>query len=142
VATREWLLDTGVLVAWIDRGDAAHLRCLNAVRSVRLPVVTCGPVVFEAAYVLSRPSGYVARAVDGLIRDGLIRMEPLPPDALPWIAAFQHKYADLRPDFADAALCWLAERRGLHRVLTLDRDFTIYRRDSGEPFDVRPGPVD
>jgi predicted nucleic acid-binding protein len=37
------------------------------------------------------------------------------------------KYSDLPMDFADACLVYLAEKLRLHTIVTIDRDFNIYR---------------
>jgi uncharacterized protein len=48
--------------------------------------------------------------------------------ALSTAARLMAKYADTPMDFADATLVWLAEQRGIDRVLTLDRrGFLTYR---------------
>jgi predicted nucleic acid-binding protein len=52
------------------------------------------------------------------------------PDAAAYrrIGAILRKYADLRPDWADASLVWAAEDTGIHHIATLDvRDFSAYR---------------
>lgn len=39
-------------------------------------------------------------------------------------------------DFADATLVAVTEARGIHRIVTLDQDFYIYRIHDREAFDV------
>jgi predicted nucleic acid-binding protein len=49
------------------------------------------------------------------------------------------KYEDLRPQFADAALVYLAHREKIDAIFTLDRrDFSIYRNGRGRPFHLVP----
>jgi predicted nucleic acid-binding protein len=54
-------------------------------------------------------------------------------------AAFRGRYQNLKPDLADAALAYLAEREDITTVFTLDRrDFATYRRQDGRAFDLLP----
>jgi predicted nucleic acid-binding protein len=48
------------------------------------------------------------------------------------------KYADTPMDFADATLVRLAEREGLTTILTVDRDFEVYRIGGRKAFRVLP----
>jgi predicted nucleic acid-binding protein len=46
---------------------------------------------------------------------------------MPRIVELTGKYADLPMDFADATLVVTAEKSGLREILSLDKDFDIYR---------------
>jgi uncharacterized protein len=60
------------------------------------------------------------------------------PDA-PQIASLMQKYADQQMQLADAAIVHLADRENVATIFTLDRrDFSIYRRANGTPFDLIP----
>jgi hypothetical protein len=64
-ADEGWLVDTGPLVAVLDRDDPDHPRCIEAFRQARPPLVTTWPVLTEAAYLLA----FSRRAQDGLRRN-------------------------------------------------------------------------
>ena len=50
------------------------------------------------------------------------------------------RYSNLRPQLADAALVYLAEREGIDTIFTLDRrDFSVYRTARNRPFRLLPG---
>lgn len=56
-----------------------------------------------------------------------------------WFSQFFDKYANLKPDFADAALIYLADREAISTIFTLDRrDFGIYRDRNGRPIRLLP----
>lgn len=90
-------------------------------------MLTCWPVLTEAAWLLREDR----RAVNRLLHwesEGTIRLLELGPHSLPWIAKFGDRFANLKPDLADAALAYLAEIHRLDTIFTLDRrDFTVYR---------------
>jgi len=63
----------------------------------------------------------------------------VPAEAYPEIALTLEKYADLDPDFTDAALIWAAHNTGCRRILTVDRAvFEIYRLKGNKRFDLLP----
>lgn len=122
------LVDTGPITALLARDDPYHGVCRRIIRGSRNPLLlTCWPVITEAAWLLR---GYknAVKSLLGYIDQDLLRMLELDERAPRWLAAFLEQYADLRPQLADAALVYLAEREGIETVFTLDRrDFTVYR---------------
>jgi uncharacterized protein len=45
-----------------------------------------------------------------------------------------NKYHDLPMDIADASLVVVAQNLGLRKILTLDKDFFVYRLEDGSAF--------
>ncbi len=61
----------------------------------------------------------------------------LPVYAYPEVGEILARYADLDPDFTDAAIVWLAEKTGCHAILTVDvRDFSVLRLAKGKRFEL------
>jgi predicted nucleic acid-binding protein len=50
---------------------------------------------------------------------------------MPRLAELTRKYSDLPMDFADATLVITAEKTGIKEIISLDKDFDIYRMASG-----------
>jgi uncharacterized protein len=121
------LIDTGPLVAIISERDTEHRRCLEQSRTISPPMVTCWPVVTEAAWLLrNRPAS--VRDLFCAFEDGVLRLARLDETDMPAIDGILKTYASLRPQLADASLVHLAEREQLLKIFTLDRrDFTVYR---------------
>lgn len=121
------LVDTGPIVALLDRSDAEHDVVVSALDTLHDPLVTVWPVLVEAMYLLS----FSWRAQKGLwemLETGAMAIVPLDGGDVPRMKQLMEKYRDRPMDLADAALVCVAEREGLRRILTLDRtDFTIYR---------------
>lgn len=134
---RGWLVDTGPLVAILDRDDPDHGRCVRAFRQVRPPLLTTWPVITESLYLVE----FSRRAQDGLlemIQRGAVAIAELTGQDVPRLRALLEKYRDTPMDFADATLVRVAERNGIANVFTLDRDFVVYRADRGRAFSIRP----
>jgi predicted nucleic acid-binding protein len=74
----------------------------------------------------------------GLVRSRSIAVLPIGDNDLPELERLMLKYADRPMDFADATLVRLAEREGLTTILTVDRDFEVYRIGGRRAFRVLP----
>ena len=121
------LVDTGPLVALLDRSDPYHLTCQETLSSLDDSLVTVWPVVTEAMYML-RAYWQAQEALWEMIEMGAVEILPLGIDDVPRMKQLMRKYRDLPMDLADAALVRVAERERLRRIFTLDRrDFQIYR---------------
>ena len=132
--------DTGPLVAIVRAREKAHKRCAAALKTLRTPLLTCWPVLTEAAWLLrDEPGGY--KALGGLIESGLVELAELDATTLAWVIAFMNRYASTKAQMADAALMCLAEQEGIDKVFTLDRrDFTIDRTTDGHALAIIPEP--
>jgi len=132
------LVDTGPLVALLDRSDPDHVACQETLSSLSDSMVTVWPVVTEAMYML-RAYWRAQEALWEMIETGAVAILPLGPDDVPRMKELMRKYRDLPMDLADAALVRAAERERLRRIFTLDRrDFQIYRPSRIGRFAVIP----
>jgi predicted nucleic acid-binding protein len=125
-------------VAVVRSRERAHRKCAAALNAFRAPLLTCWPVLTEAAWLLRKEPGGM-RAIGGLVESGLVKPVELDDPALAWIIAFLDRYASAGAQMADAALMYLAEREGVDTVFTLDRrDFSIYRTTDGRALAIVP----
>ena len=125
------LIDTGPLVAWLDRRDQDHARVSAFLAGFHGRLSTTWPVLTEVCHLI--PNHIVPR----FLRWAAVTVElhELPAAAIADIAARIEKYRDLPMDLADASLVWLGERIGVIDILTLDeRDFGVYRLAGGQRF--------
>ena len=123
------LVDTGPLVAVIRAKDRDHQRCRRYMAGVRAPLLTTWPVLTEAAWLLREDDRFVS-ALLKMVSGGRLQVDPLGPEAAGRIDSFLTKYADQKPQLADATLIYLANALNLDTVFTLDRrDFSVYRKD-------------
>jgi predicted nucleic acid-binding protein len=127
VIDRRVLIDTGPMVALFSEDDGQHGRCTDALKALQPPLLTCWPVIAEAAWLLRQRPHSRYQLFDGF-GNGMFRLLSLDADDLPAIAAVMRRYEDAGLQFADAALAHLAERENIRTVFTLDRrDFLIIR---------------
>lgn len=132
------LADTGPLVALIDRGEREHVRCVAALTTLTIPLVTTWPVVAEAMYLLGRGGWLAQSALWRIIRGGNLVIPELGSAYLPRMHDLMEQYRDTPMDFADASLVALAEQTGERQVFTLDAHFQAYRMHGRQRFDTLP----
>jgi hypothetical protein len=131
------LVDAGALIALLDRDDAQHERCVEALKRIRDPVVTVWPAVTEAMHLLAdTPRGQ--DALCDIVSDGALKVLPLDAGDMDRIKQLMQKYRDLPMDFADATLVRAAERERLTRIVTFDRHFEVYRLPNRTRFTLLP----
>ncbi|QDV80800.1 type II toxin-antitoxin system VapC family toxin [Botrimarina mediterranea] len=124
------LVDTGPLVAVLNTGDQHHEQCVESLKSLRLPLLTCWPVVTEAAYLLRSYPDAIAKLLEGL-ETSFLELLPLDESDASAIREILSTYRDQGFQLADASLMHLAEREAISTVFTLDRrDFGVYRPQS------------
>lgn len=129
------VVDSGPLIALFDRDDAHHalvVRYLADHRRLRL--LSTWAVVNETSALLASRVGKQAELdfLEWVERGGLAIVSQ-DATAVARIRALIAKYRDLPFDFADASIAVLAEQSGITQVLTLDRNFEVYRDARGRP---------
>jgi predicted nucleic acid-binding protein len=126
------LIDTGPIVALLMESDQYHEACLKQVRQIRGPLLTCWPVITEAAWLLRAYRDAVRRLL-ATFYGRPFQILPLGEEDLPAIASILAKYRNLEIQLADAALMHLADREGIDSIFTLDRrDFGVMRLAHGK----------
>ena len=132
------LLDTGPLVAVLRKDDAWHQACIDQFKQLNPPLITCWPVLTEAAWLLRRTPSAV-QSLLSFHTKGLYRIAPLDWHCPVWIAEFFQRFNDREPQLADAVLMYLAERDKIDAIFTLDRrDFSVYRLNNGQALKLLP----
>lgn len=134
------LLDTGPLLAILDRSDSQHGLCLATLSQFSDDVLTTTwPCFTEALYLLGRQGGFnLQRAAWDLWLQGSIDLHSLSDDKTIDAAQLMEQYQDLPMDLGDASLMATANYLGIRRIFTLDSDFHIYRLKDGTPLEVIP----
>ena len=124
---RSVLLDTGPLVASINRRDRFHEWTKSQLAQIEPPMFTCEAVLAESCFLLRHwPGG--SRAIAEFVERKIIEI-PFRVDthARP-LANLMAKYANVPMSLADACLVRMSELDENSVLFTFDRDFTFYRR--------------
>lgn len=129
---RTILLDTGPWLALFHAADRQHARTVDWLRreggGVRL--VSTWPVLTEVAFFLR---AHTKQRVLEWVGRGALELVALDERDLRAMHASIGRFAEQRPDLADASLLAVADRLGVGEVATFDRkDFSIYRIGRGD----------
>jgi predicted nucleic acid-binding protein len=133
------LLDTGPIVALLDRSERRHQECADLVERLEAPLVTCEAVVAEACYLLRGMKGASESVLENVERGNFL----VPYRVAGRAAKLAHlikKYSDRPMDFADACLVDMSGELSTSQILTLDGDFRFYRWGRNRAFELLISP--
>lgn len=121
------LLDTGPLVAFLNRRDRHHAWAEAQWNQIAPPMLTCEAVLSEACFLLSQTplgSGVVVQLLERGVFSLPFRLE----DQAQAVARLLAKYHSVPMSLADACLVRMSELFPSSAVFTVDTDFGLYRR--------------
>jgi uncharacterized protein len=134
----EVLIDTGAILALIDKSDDWHDVCTSVVSELPLPMLTSEAVLTELFHLAGENQAKKESAWR-FLREGIIVLATIEHSELQHIDALMSRYRDRPMDFADATLVYLAQRESLEAIFTVDQtDFTIYRIGGKGRFQIIP----
>jgi predicted nucleic acid-binding protein len=132
------LIDTGAILALLDRKDRWHDACAAAFAEFFLPLTTSA-AVFTELFHLVGDDRHEVEAAWAFLRSGAVTVCPIDDADMPALHALMKKYYDRPMDFADATLVHLAQRQSLQFILTIDfDDFETYCIDGRKRFRIFP----
>lgn len=129
------IVDAGPLVALLSRTDTHHAWVMRQLRGIAPPMITCEAVLAEAAYLTRAVAGARAALIEMLGEEFLVIGMAL-ADHHSSILKMVRRYADMPMSLADACLVRLAELHPQSQVLTLDSDFSVYRKNGRQVINV------
>jgi uncharacterized protein len=132
------LIDTGAILALLDRTDRWHHTCVDAFRQLRLPLLTSEAVLTELFHLVG-DSRTEMEAAWQFVRSGAVVLGTIEDAELQSVHGLMSRYWDRPMDFADATLVYLAKRESLSAILTVDHaDFATYRIEGKRQFRILP----
>jgi predicted nucleic acid-binding protein len=124
---QEVLLDTGPLVAFLNRRDASHDWASGHWQQLSPPMLTNESVLSEASFLLAEFGGD-PDAVFELLEREVVRVSFDLEHHATAVRKLMRKYRATPMSLADACLVRMSELGPDTAVFTLDRDFNVYRR--------------
>jgi predicted nucleic acid-binding protein len=126
------IVDTGPLVAFFDRAERYHRWVTARVEEIEAPLLVCEPVLAEAMYLLARHPN-AQDVLCELLQNGALSIAFRIQEHVAALRKLLQKYRDVPMSLADACVVRMAEIHEHHEVLTLDSDFSIYRKHGRVP---------
>jgi uncharacterized protein len=123
------IVDTGPLVAALNKRDRHHAWAVTALSRVRPPLATCDAVLSEACFLLGRLGAVHASGAIAFAQRGLVEPSFRLADELDAVAGLMRRYEGVPMSLADACLVRMTELDTTASVMTLDEDFRVYRRN-------------
>jgi predicted nucleic acid-binding protein len=132
------LLDTGPLIALLDRSEPDHQRVQSSIARLRgVRLITTGAVITEAFYFLSDVRDGPATLASFLDASAIQVRDAFGAEALAAAVRLMSKYREIPMDFPDATLVWTAESSGIDKILTFDRrGFSSFRFGRNRRFEL------
>ena len=134
------IVDTGPLLAAIDRRDPAHASSAEVLRRKDLDLIIPALVVAEVSWFAEGRLGPGGEAA--FVRSlRHLNIEAPEPDDWPLIADLVERYRDFPLGTVDASIVVLADRLDTDLIITLDRrHFGAIRSPQGRSFRLLPEP--
>jgi predicted nucleic acid-binding protein len=121
------LLDTGPLIAYLNRRDQNHAWAVQRWAALSPPLWACESVLSEAIFSL-QSEGMNAEPILSCVERGVVQLDFVMEKNRADLFRLLRKYADQPMSLADACLVRMAELTDNCRIFTTDRDFMVYRR--------------
>ncbi len=122
------IVDTGPIVAFLNKNDRYHDWAQTQFALVYPPLISCESVVSEACYLLRNYKDGARNVLELLQRELIILPFDLQGESSS-IRKLLEKYSSVPMSLADACLVRLSEQISGSAVCTLDNDFRIYRKN-------------
>lgn len=125
---RSILLDTGAVVAALNKRDQYHEWARSNFEPLASPCLTCEAVPSECFFLLGRtPSG--KKAFSAVLERGIITVDFSLREQLRDTLHLIQQSRDTPMSFADACMVRMSELHQDSTVFTTDSDFKTYRRN-------------
>jgi uncharacterized protein len=121
------ILDTGPLVALLNRSDTHNEWAKQTVQALAPPFFTCEAVLSEAIFLMRSIAGGRA-AIMEMVNDGYLRIDFHATDHADALFKLIKRYDNIPMSLAEACLVRMAESMPQSAVFTLDSDFMVYRK--------------
>ncbi len=122
------IIDTGPLVAFLNKPDKYHEWALTQFALQKPPFFTCESVISEVCFLLRNSETGVQNTLS-LIERNLIQIPFNFEAEISAVKSLLKKYKDIPMSLADACLVRMSEQISESIIFTMDSDFHVYRKD-------------
>jgi len=126
------IIDTGPLVAALNSRDNYYHWVVAQLKTLHSPLLTCEAVISETGFLSGHHLNKVNAIFEWLSNGSLVMAFQFKEERTA-IHQLMVKYSNIPMSFADACLVRMTELYPQSVVLTLDRDFLIYRKHGNQP---------
>jgi predicted nucleic acid-binding protein len=121
------IIDTGPIVAFLNKSDKYHEWAIIQFSQLIPPFFTCESVISETCFLL-RHTENGHQSVFKLLERGLIQIPFILETEINLILKLIEKYKNIPMSLADACLVRMCEQISESTICSLDSDFKIYRK--------------
>jgi uncharacterized protein len=129
------IIDTGPLVAFINRREHLHAWVINTLATIEQPLLTCEAVIVETCFLLRNIYGG-QETVMSLLGEGKILISMCLNEEAAVIKELLRQYQSVPMSLADACLVRMTQLYPDSELLTFDSDFRIYRKNRNQLISV------
>jgi uncharacterized protein len=126
------IVDTGILLALIDRNDGHHTWVTEQLKEIAPPLLTCEAVISESWFLLQRVNRGREILLQLLAQKQIIIQFDLDAE-LVTVMTLLSRYQSVPVSLADAELVRMSELYPSSLIFTLDSDFLVYRKNRDRP---------
>jgi uncharacterized protein len=108
------LIDTGAILAILEKSDRWHESCLATIKQLRLPLFTAEAVLAELFHMVGE-SPSKSEPTWQFVRSGGLPVAPVQQAELQHVHALMSRYSDRPMEFAVATLVYVATRESIGR---------------------------
>jgi len=120
------LIDAGPLIALFDSSERHHHKVREFLKEHSYRYVSTLAVLTEVSHMLDFSIKAQKDFYEWVMYKGVI-ISDINQNDMPRVVELTDKYADLPMDFADATLVITAEKTNIREIISLDKDFDVYR---------------
>lgn len=129
------IINSSALVALINKRDDFHNWAIQTIANLAYPFLTCEAVITEACLLLQDLHNG-EDAVLGLVSSGKLEIPFQINQEASTIRKLIRYYQSVPMSLADACLVRMAELYSMSKLLTIDSDFRIYRKNRNQEIKV------
>lgn len=126
------IVDTGPLVALVDKQDKYHSWVLTQLKAIAPPLLTCEAVIVEACFLIHKKDPASVSRIFLALNNQFLHLPFVLSQEYLTVNELRQKYIDVPMSVADACLVRMSELFDTAKVFTLDRDFEIYRKNRNQ----------